>query len=89
MPKPKKVVPKVLEWTLSLKMGNEVVESSGETMEEALANLNRPTKIFLKGIFTVVHGDKKREKKLQPVQIKRLFYKVARKYQAKTHSFGL
>lgn len=61
---------------LSLKMGNEVTESSGLTAYDALSSLKRPTKINLKGVLTITQGDKKKELLLNPVKIKRIFYKV-------------
>ena len=76
-------------FTLSLKLGNEVYESSGATMLEALTNLPKPPKILLKGIFTVKKGENVRTTILFPVKLKRLFWKVTRPFIAKRLAMGL
>jgi hypothetical protein len=84
MPRKKKTEP-ITEshFRISLKLGNEVYESSGETPLEALEKLPHPGKIFIKGILTLEGNGNKQEFPMAPVRVKRLFYPLARKYMAK------
>src|SRR3990167_8724508 len=85
--RPKKVVPvvprKQEEFTITLKLGNDIVQSQGETLLDALTKLPKPQKIRLRGLLMITSGEKKLERMLNVPQIKRLFYSVARFYQAK------
>ena len=47
-------------YSLSLKIGDKVFESTGSTPSEALGNLPKPDKIMAKGTMTVMEGDKKK-----------------------------
>lgn len=93
MSKPKKVVPKVPkvepQFSLTLKLGNELYTSTGSTMLEALSNFPKPPKILLKGILTVKKGENVRTTILFPVKLKRLFWKVTRPFIAKRLAIGL
>ena len=62
------------QYVFSLKIGDSVFDSTGETATEALGSLPRPPKIMAKGILTVAHGKLKNTILLSPPQIKRLFY---------------
>lgn len=83
MGRPRKVKPVVLAsddfklvespFEVRLQIGNEVYESSGATMIEALNGLNMPNKFFLKGILDIRHGDKHKNMLLTPMRAKRLF----------------
>ena len=85
--RPKKIVlvvpGKQEDFTISLKLGNDIVQSRGETLLDALTKLPKPQKIRLRGLLTITSGEKKLERMLNVPQIKRLFYSVARFYQAK------
>lgn len=85
----KQTVSSESQFTISLKMGNEVYKSQGATAFEALATLPIPDKIFLKGILTCERNGKKHELLLLPPRIKRLFYPLARQMVAKQLSYGL
>lgn len=94
MAKPKKTVkpkakstPKV--FCISLAVGGKHFESKGDSALVALETLEQPAKIFSKGVLTITYGERKNELLLQPVQIKRLFYKVARPFIAKNLVMGL
>jgi len=87
MARPKKVIVEkqsVSEFEISLRLGDNTFTGTGVTMLEALENLEKPTKIFLKGILNMTHGEKKsKELVLTIPRIKRLFYPIARFHQAK------
>lgn len=96
MPKrSKKIAPKILTqeidspFTLSLHMGQEVYESTGATAFEALRNLKRPMKLFLKGLLVIKQGDKKRELHLPPMNVRKLFFKAAHLGIAKNLEIGM
>ncbi len=76
-------------WTLSLQLGNELYESFGETMFEALTNLSRPQKMLTKSVLTVTHGDNSKTLSLSSLQLKRLFFPIGRVWNAKMLGTGL
>ena len=85
MPAKKKVLSdESPKFHISLKLGNELYESSGANAYEALDKLAIPHKIFVKGILTLTKGDKVKDFAMPPVKIKRLFYPLARFYLAKS-----
>lgn len=59
-------------FVVTLKIGNETYTSNGATLHDALLSLETPTKMFLKGVLTVIKGDNKRERLLYPAEIRRL-----------------
>ena len=73
------------DFTISLKLGDEIFKSKGATMLEAISTLPIPRKIFLKGILTLKHGDSVRELALTVPRLKRLFYKVSQNLLAKQY----
>jgi hypothetical protein len=74
---------------LKLKLGVNEISSEGDTALEALTSMERPTKIFTKGLLTVRQGERSRELPLTLVRVKRLFYPLAQRYIAKQLIFGL
>ena len=66
------------ELTLSMKQG-ESYSSSGQTIQEALANLGNPALLQIKtfGTFLVKQGNKQSELVMRPIQIKRILSKFA------------
>lgn len=66
-----------MEYSLTLKLGNDVYKGEGETMLAALQSLQKPAKIMLKGILTVRVGEKTREIVLLPIKVKQLFFTSA------------
>jgi hypothetical protein len=61
-------------YSISLKLGNDVYESEGKTMYDALKSLPKPAKIMAKGVMTVAHGKQKREHLMMPPRVKRLYF---------------
>lgn len=83
MARPKKQVVEN-QYMISLRLGDKTYTGKGLTALEALENLEKPTKIFLKGILNMSHGERKsKEIILNIPSIKRLFYKIARFHTAK------
>lgn len=69
MPRPRKS-----PYTLTLKIGADTFKGSGATPGDALANLEKPTKLMAKGILVVEHEGKKKELAMTPVQMKSLYF---------------
>ena len=76
-------------YLISLKLGDETYEGSGETSFQALQSVKKPAKLMGKGIVTITQGDKKKVRVLMPVQLKRLFYPSAQFYQARNLELGM
>lgn len=70
-------------FVITIKLGNETYTSKGETMLEAVTSMELPRKIVTKGLLTVTHGEKKGEKMLMPLFLRRIFYPLARFHKAK------
>jgi hypothetical protein len=85
MPRKKKEPAKepAANFTITLKLGDEIYSSSGESALDALEKLPHPGKIFLKGVLTLESNGNKWENPLPPIKVKRIFYPLARKYMAK------
>lgn len=77
------------DFTISLKLGNEVFASKGETMLDAIMTLPIPQKIFLKGVLTLKRGDKSRELIMPVLKVRRLFYKISQNVLAKQYELIL
>ena len=65
-------------------MGDNVLKSEGESMSECLTKLPQPVKIFQKGIVTLKKGEKSTEFFLMPVRLKKVWFKSAPIYLAKS-----
>lgn len=74
---------------LSLKLGDNVFKSSGETMIDALSALPKPGKILAKGVLTVRIGEESKDKLLMPLRVRRLFYPNIQRVIAKQLEVGL
>lgn len=75
---------------MSLKLGGEIYESSGETVADALVALPRPEKILGKGVLTIKSGKKTKEMLMFPRRLNRLFQKESlQRIQAKWLSMDL
>jgi hypothetical protein len=81
--------PKTPSFTISLSVGEVHYEGQGATPELALLALAKPPKVFIKGILRISNGAKVRTLAYSPLQIKRLFYPMARKVIAKQLSVGM
>lgn len=76
-------------YKITLKIGDQISTSDGETALEAIQSLAKPKKIMGKGIFTISNGGKTRTILMLPMRIKRLFYPNTLHILAKTLSLGL
>lgn len=61
------------KYEVSLKLGDKVYSVSSDSIPEALYSI-RPTKISLKGIFSVSNGVSKFEEIMFPNQVKRVLF---------------
>ncbi len=94
---PKKSVKKVVkevsketkEFQFTLRVGDQVYESDGDTVLEALEGLQMPNKVFIKSFLTLTSGEKRVERMYMPSKLKALLYPVARSYSAKKFVFLL
>lgn len=76
-------------FSIEVKIGDKTYRGSGKTALEALQTLEKPLKIFQKGIVTLTHGETKRVMLLMPQRIKRLWWKLAQPVLAKDFEKGL
>lgn len=79
----KKKSPSKPKYSVTIKLGSTTLKGSGATALEALASVERPTKIVSKTFFSITDGIRKREMMLQPIRAKRLFYPIAQTILAK------
>jgi len=79
------------EFSLKLSLGDSILESSGDSMFEALSTLPVPAKIVSKGILEIRHNERTRTILYTIPRLKRVFYpnKLARIMQSKILSIGL
>ena len=75
--------------TIALTLDGRTYSGQGETIEEALRNLERPAKLMVKAVITVTDGERSTTRTLTPHQLKMFFRPVAIKYQAKNLSMTL
>lgn len=68
---------------VTIKLGDKEFTSSGETVYDALRALETPVKIVSKGFVCVEGNGKRVVKMLMPMQMKRLFWPLAQRVQAK------
>lgn len=87
----KKIEKKEIEsnFSVKLKLGNEVYESSAPTPYEAFANLKKPTKINLKGVLIMSDGIKTKEIGMLPIRLRRLFYSKTQSILVKNLTLGM
>lgn len=71
-------------YSISIKMGDTVLESEGASMSECLTKLPKPVKIFQKGIITLKKDKKQTEFFWMPVRLKRIWMKSSPIYLAKS-----
>lgn len=76
-------------YTIELSIGGTTIVNSGTTMLEALEGLEKPSKIVTKGTIKVFHGTKEKELFFMPIQMKRVFYPLARVTIAKMLAMNL
>lgn len=69
-------------YTVSLKLGDTLLEGSGTTVLQALRAIQKPVKITTKSILTVTQGDKTHSRGMTIPRAKRLFYPAAQIYIA-------
>ena len=74
---------RVAPYVIELRIGGALITNSGTTMLEALEGLQKPTKIITKATVKVFHGDQSKELFMMPLQLKRMFYPLAKVTQAK------
>jgi hypothetical protein len=77
------------KYVLVLTTGGKQFTSAGDTMEEAIANLNHPDKISTKGELHAMYGDLRHKLNLTPLAMKRFFYPMSRGFMAKNLINGL
>lgn len=77
------------EYSITLKVGNDLYQGTGESPEEAIESFPMPTKIPLKAMVEFAKDGKKKEIFLVPWQIKRLGLKPTRIMLKKQFMFGL
>lgn len=75
-----KVKPK---YSITIDFGSSKSKGTGETMAEALENVERPVKIVGKTFLHVSHGTRKADMMLMPAKAKRFLYPLSRQYMAK------
>lgn len=61
-------------YTITLSIDGKDYKGEGDTPAEALASLEKPDKLMLKGTLTMTNGEESKFLILNPAQIKRLFY---------------
>ena len=66
---------KTKPFIISLSLGDKTYKGQGENALEALTSMEKPVKIMHKGILTISNGSLKKELLMQPVKIKRLFFR--------------
>lgn len=72
------------EYVFTLRMGGNSYVGKGATALEALENLEKPTKIFLKGVVVLAHGNHSTKEMVYTVpRLKRFFFPDARFHLAK------
>ena len=76
-------------YSISIKLGDQVLQGHGANALEALASIPRPVKIVTKGLLTIVNGTRRAEKMYMPVDCRRLFYPSAQYVVAKKLEFLL
>ena len=74
---------------VSLEMGGKIFVGKGTTALEALRAVKAPEKITVRGVITVTHGDKKTQRLLAPVRLKRFFYPNNQKILVKQLTMGM
>lgn len=85
----KRTVKKKKPYVISITMGDKTYKGEGETALEALQSIDRPLKIFLKGVVTIQTEKDERKILLMPINLKRLFYPSAQPYLIKRFTFGM
>jgi hypothetical protein len=79
-----------VEYTLTVKMGNETYTGKGATILEALTTLPAPPKITTKCVIQLVHGEHRTKELLKmPYEMKRLLYPQSLIFTAKKLNFLL
>lgn len=78
-------------FSITLKIGNEVFKGQGQTALDALQAIPRPLKILEKGTFQITDGVKSsREVFMLPIRLRRLFYgKLSQQIQLKSLCYGM
>jgi 23S rRNA maturation-related 3'-5' exoribonuclease YhaM len=71
------------KYKFKLILGTSVLKSEGETVSEALANLEKPNKVFTKGEIYLTHGKQEMKQTWKPEKVRRIFWKLARPVLAK------
>lgn len=61
------------KYEVSLRLGDKVYSTSSDSITEAISSI-RPTKISLKGLFTVSNGVSKFEEMMFPAQVRRILF---------------
>lgn len=77
------------KYKITVELGEKVYKGRGSTALEAIQNLEKPLKVFNKGIVTWDNGIEKRSTVLMPVNVKRLWWKLAQPVLAKQFESGL
>ena len=78
------------EYSITLTIGDDVYNGTGETALEALQSIPKPLKIMNKVVFSITDGVKKREVLMWPLRAKRLFYnKLFQEIQLKALCSGM
>lgn len=78
-----------MSYKISIKIGDTVLKGSGATALEAMQKIEKPQKIFTKGVVTVSTGKKERVHVLAPMKLRRLFYPNFQHILVRNLAFGL
>lgn len=75
--------PKKKFYKFVVTLGTSTIKSKGESVYEALANLEKPNKVFTKGDIELSYGKLTMNQTWKPEKVRRLFWKLSRPVLAK------
>ena len=70
-------------YSISIKLGDTVFESKGDSMSECLSTLPKPIKINSKASVTLTRGGKVHTSLYMPARLRKVWYKTAPMYLSK------
>lgn len=78
-------------FSITLKINDQVYKGEGSTALEALQSIEKPAKMMGKGVFFMTDGEKStKEVLMYPLRLRRLFYgKTAQVIQIKSLCMGM
>jgi len=71
------------KFSVSIQLGEQVLEGSGANALEALKSIKKPAKIFTKSVVTISDGKRTKSYAYPIPRTKRLFYPLAQNVLAK------